>query len=148
MAPIVSRVEIAGPPDEVFLYVTDPSRFPEWQDNIVSGCMEGADRPGVGSRCTTIRRIGGAERTVTSEVTEISPPRSWAVHGVDGPIRSIVKVTVESLNESTRSRVTIELDFEGHGIGRLLVPLVVRRQARKEMPTNMQKLKARLERDS
>jgi hypothetical protein len=42
MAPIVSKVEIARPPDEVFSYATDPSRFVEWQQGIVSGCMEGA----------------------------------------------------------------------------------------------------------
>jgi hypothetical protein len=41
--------------------------------------------------------------------------------------------------------VTIALDFEGHGIGKLLIPLVVRRQARTEMPRNLQKLKERLE---
>jgi hypothetical protein len=45
-----------------------------------------------------------------------------------------VNVTVEPLIERARSRVTIELDFEGHEIGKLLVPLVVRRQARKEKP--------------
>jgi hypothetical protein len=54
-------------------------------------------------------------------------------------------VTVEPLNGSAESRVTIELEFEGHGIGKLLVPLAVRRQARSEMPTNMQRLKERLE---
>lgn len=37
------------------------------------------------------------------------------------------------------------LDFEGHGIGKLLVPLVVRRQARKEMPANLATLKQRIE---
>jgi hypothetical protein len=42
-------------------------------------------------------------------------------------------------------RVTIELDFEGHGIGKLLVPLIVRRQARNEMPANCRKLKQQLE---
>ena len=41
--------------------------------------------------------------------------------------------------------MTIELDFAGHGIGRLLVPLVVRRQAAGEMPENMRRLKERLE---
>jgi hypothetical protein len=41
--------------------------------------------------------------------------------------------------------VTIELDLQGHGLGKLLVPLVVRRQARKEMPTNLRNLKDRLE---
>jgi hypothetical protein len=78
-------------------------------------------------------------------ITELSTPRSWAVHGIDGPIRAIVSVTVEPLDEDARSRVTIAVDFEGHGIGRLLVPLVVRRQARREMPANCERLKARLE---
>jgi hypothetical protein len=41
--------------------------------------------------------------------------------------------------------VTIELDLMGHGIGKLLVPLVVRRQAQKELPKNVQNLKQRLE---
>jgi hypothetical protein len=82
---------------------------------------------------------------VTSEVTKLDPPRAWAVDGIDGPIRAIVDVTVEPLAGATSSRVTIALDFEGHGIGKLLVPLVVRRQARNEMPTNIQRLKERLE---
>jgi hypothetical protein len=37
------------------------------------------------------------------------------------------------------------LDFEGRGLGKLLVPLVVRRQARGEMPKNSRKLKELLE---
>jgi hypothetical protein len=56
-----------------------------------------------------------------------------------------VAVTVEPLGDGSRSRLTIELDFTRHGIGRLLVPLVVRRQAAKEMPQNMARLKQSLE---
>jgi hypothetical protein len=41
--------------------------------------------------------------------------------------------------------VTIEVDFEGHGVGKVLVPLVVRPQVRKELPRNEQLLKDRLE---
>jgi uncharacterized protein YndB with AHSA1/START domain len=145
MAAIVNRVEIARPAEEVFAYVTDPTRFAEWQESVVSGYMDGGGETVVGAHCMTTRRIGGGERTVTSEVTEFSPPTSWAVHGVDGPIRSTVKVTVEPTDDSARSRVTIDLDFEGHGIGKLLVPLVVRPQSRKEMQRNVQRLKARLE---
>jgi hypothetical protein len=54
-------------------------------------------------------------------------------------------VTVAPLDEGRKSRLTIELDFEGHGIGTLLVPLGVRKQASKEMPANLQTLKERLE---
>jgi hypothetical protein len=78
-------------------------------------------------------------------MTELNPPRSWAVRGIDGPIRGIVNGTVEPVDDGARSRVTIELDFEGHGLGKLLVPLVVRRQAQKEMPRNLRNLKNRLE---
>jgi hypothetical protein len=38
-----------------------------------------------------------------------------------------------------------ELDLRGHGIGRLLVPLVAKRQAQRGTPRNMEKLKKRLE---
>jgi uncharacterized protein YndB with AHSA1/START domain len=145
MAPIVSSIEIAGAQEEVFSYVTDPSTFAEWQAGVLGGSMEGGKSPSVGSKCTTSRRIGGTAREVTSEITKLDPPTSWAVHGIDGPIRAIVNVTVEPLNGSAQSRVTIELDFEGLGIGKLLVPLVVRRQARNEMPENCRRLKQRLE---
>jgi hypothetical protein len=82
---------------------------------------------------------------MTVELTEYNPPRRWAFRGIDGPVRAIGQGTVEPLEDGTRSRLTIELDFDGHGIGKLLVPLVVRRQARSELPRNQRKLKERLE---
>ena len=145
MAPIVSSVEIARRPEDVFSYVTDPSRLAEWQESLVSARAEGGGPPAVGSKVITTRRVGRSERTMTMEMTEISPSRSWAVRGIDGPVRGIVKGTVEPLDDGARSRVTIELELVGYGIGKLLVPLVVRSQARKEMPTNLRNLKERLE---
>jgi uncharacterized protein YndB with AHSA1/START domain len=145
MAPLVSSIDIARPREEVFAYVTDPTTFAEWQAGVVRGSMEGGKTPSVGSKCTMTRRIGGAERESTSRLTKLDPPTSWAVHGIDGPIRAIVNVTVEPLDAGAQSRVRIELDFEGHGIGKLLVPLVVRRQARTEMPANCARLKRQLE---
>jgi uncharacterized protein YndB with AHSA1/START domain len=144
VTPIVSSIEIARPPDEVYSYATDPSRFAEWQDDVVSVRLEGGRPPGVGSRFTTTRRIGRAERTMTQEITEISPPRSWAAHGIAGPIRPNANITVEPLDDSTRSRVTFALDFEGHGIGVPLVP-VLRRMATKGAPRSFRNLKERLE---
>lgn len=144
MAPIVSAVDIDRPPDEVFSYVTDPSRFGEWQSGVISGHIEGDGPPGVGSKCTMTRRIGGSERTSTSEITEIAPPRTWTIHGIDGPIRADVNVTVEPRQDGGQSHVTIQLDFQGYGIGKIIMPMVVR-QARKEAPQSCQNLKNRLE---
>ena len=141
MPPIVTTAEIGRPAAEVFAYATDPARFAEWQKGVVDGHMDGA---AVGARCVTTRRIGGASRPSTSELVLLDPPRAWGVRGTDGPIRATVDVLVEPLAGS-RSRLTISVDFTGHGIGKILVPLVVRREARKEMPGNMTALKQRME---
>ena len=45
----------------------------------------------------------------------------------------------------SRSRLTISVEFTGHGIGKILVPLMVSREARTEMPANMAALKQKME---
>jgi uncharacterized protein YndB with AHSA1/START domain len=145
MTAIVESIEISRRPEDIFSYVTDPSHLAEWQESVVSVRREGDAPTAVGSRAVVTRRVGRMERAMTMELTELNPPISWAVRGVDGPIRGNVKGTIEPLGDGERSRVTMALELEGHGIGRLLVPLVARPQARTEMPRNQQKLKERLE---
>lgn len=144
MPPLVSTIDIALPPEDVFSYVTDPFRFAEWQADVVSVRSGGGEPPAVGSRFIQTRRFAGAERTLLSETTELRPPTKWVVRGVDGPIRAITEVTIEPLEGGTRSRVTFALDFEGHGLGKPLLPLV-RRQAMRGAPRSYRKLKQRLE---
>jgi uncharacterized protein YndB with AHSA1/START domain len=146
MAPIESSIEIARPPEEVYAYVSDPARFAEWQRDVVRVDVEGGGPPGLGARFTTTRRIGRVEQNTTQEITELSPPRSWVCHGVDGPFRPSAGITVEPLGDGTRSRVTIALDFEGRGIGKLLPLDVIRRMAAKGAPRSYRNLKDRLER--
>ena len=147
MTRISTTTEVNRSATDVFAYATDPTRFPEWQMGVVSGHMDEPGTPSVGARCVTTRHIGFANRPATAELTHIDPPRTWAVRGIDGPIRAAVDVSVEPVSDN-RSRLTITIDFEGHGIGKVLVPLVVRPQARREMPANLATLKTRLEADS
>jgi uncharacterized protein YndB with AHSA1/START domain len=144
MPPITASTEVDRPAEDVFAYATDPTRFSEWQKGVIDGHMDEAGTPSVGARCLTTRRIGFANRPITAELAHINPPKTWGVHGVDGPIRAMVDVSVDTVTD-TRSRLTITIDFEGRGIGKLLVPLLVRRQARREMPTNLARLKQLLE---
>lgn len=145
MAPIVESVEIARRPEDVFGFVTDVDRLAEWQEGLVSADREGGGPVATGSRIAMTRRVGGRERTMTMEVTDMTPPLSWGARGIDGPVRATVAGTIEPLEDGTRSRLTIRLDFSGHGIGMLLVPLVVRPQARAELPRDEQTLKRLLE---
>lgn len=146
MPPITVSAEVRRPAAEVYAYTTDPTRFAEWQRGVVSGHMTPADGEGRAERCVTVRRIGFADRPSTAELVHADPPRTWRVHGIDGPIRADVDVTVDPLDDH-RSRLTIAVAFTGHGLGKLLVPLAVIPQARKEMPANLAALTRNLERE-
>jgi len=143
MAPIIESANVGRPVADVYAYVTDPTRFSEWQQGVISGRMETGDydRP---DRCITVRKIGFTEQQAAAELVHAERPKTWSVQGIDGPIRARVDVTIEPTGDTT-ARVKISVDFVGHGIGKLLVPLVVRRQARREMPVNLRNLKSRLE---
>ncbi len=121
MTPITVSTEVDRPAADVFAYATDPTRFSEWQKGVVEGHMDQPGIPQVGARCSTTRRIGFADRPSTSELVHIDPPQTWGLRGIDGPIRAKVDLRVEAITD-TRSRLAITLDFEGHGIGKVLVP--------------------------
>lgn len=140
----VERIEIDGRPEDVFAYATDFARFPEWQVGVVSARPHDGAPPALGSKAAVSRRAGPRTLERTEEITEFEPPRTWTVRGTGGPITAIARGSVEPLVDGSRSRVTITLAFEPHGGGNLLIPLI-RRQARKQLPKNMQQLKQRLE---
>jgi uncharacterized membrane protein len=145
MANIVHSIEIARSPEEVFAYMDQLDRHGEWQSQIVSTRRETDGPTRVGSRATDIRRVpGGREQAVTYEITEHDPPRRASFKGVNGPVRPVGVVVVESVGDG-RSKLTLELDLQGHGVlGTVLAPLA-RSQARKLVPEDHRRLKERLE---
>jgi uncharacterized protein YndB with AHSA1/START domain len=146
MARIVESVEINRRPEDVFAYLDDLGRHGEWQEQIVSTRVETEGPTRVGTRATDRRRLPGGERDVTYEVTERDPPRKVSFRGVNGPVRPVGTATIEPLDGGSRSRLTLEFAFEGHGIGKLLTPFAAM-NARKEIPKSHAKLKERLERE-
>ena len=103
----------------------------------------------VGSRASLTRRMGKRQQTFTTKLTDWNPPAELRVHrGIDGPVRRIGKGTLEPVGDGQRTRFTFSIDFEGHGIGKVLVPLVVRRQAKSEIVKSHEGLKERLERSA
>jgi uncharacterized membrane protein len=144
MAPIRESVEIDRPPQDVFAYIDDLSRHGEWQEQIVSVRVETEGPTRVGTRATDTRRVPGGPREITYEITEHDPPRKASFRGVNGPVRPVGTMTVEPVGDGSRSRVTLELDLQGHALGKLVAPFA-RRDARKEVPKSQAKLKERLE---
>ena len=63
MASIVASTEISRSPEDVFAYVTDPTKLPEWQESVVSAqCF---DTPvHLGTKAVVTRRVGRREMTM------------------------------------------------------------------------------------
>ena len=141
---IEASTEIARGPQEVFEYVADPARLPEWQPSVVEAV---ADPPGllqVGMTGREVRRVPGGRRTFRWEVTESDPGRRWGLRGIDGPVRAHVTVTLAPVRGGAGTHVDYAIWFEGHGIGKL-IRLLAQQGARKDVPASLALLKQRLE---
>jgi uncharacterized protein YndB with AHSA1/START domain len=144
MATASHTIEIDRSPAEVFALATDLARWPEWQEEVTRVTVEGAGGLQVGTRMHTTRKFGFRHMTMGTEVTTLDAPRAFAFRGIDGPVRGSGRVVLESLDDGARTRMTFELDFEGRGFGKLLVPLA-RRQASGQMARSHLALKQILE---
>ena len=140
---IEDSIEINRPAEEVFAYLDELDRHGEWQTSLVSAKVETDGPPRVGTRVHERRKVAGGERDIPYEVTEHEPPRKSSFRGTAGPVRPVGTVTVDALSESS-SRVSVELDLEGHGIGKLFA-IFARRQAARQVPEDQERLKQLLE---
>jgi hypothetical protein len=77
-------IEIARSPEEVFAYLTDPSKLSSWQDaeevvQLTPGPL------GVGSRLREIHKVLGRRRVEITEFVVYEPGHRFEIHMVDGP---------------------------------------------------------------
>jgi uncharacterized membrane protein len=145
MAPITESIEINRRPEDVFAYLDDVKRHGEWQEQIVDVQPQDDGPLRVGSRVKETRRVPGGDRAMTYEITEHSPPRQSSFRVLDGPVRAVGTVSVEPVGDGSRSRVTITIDFKGHGLaGKVLLP-VAKTQAHRQIPKDQARMKELLE---
>lgn len=141
---ITNSIEVDRRPEEVFAYLDQLERHGEWQETILDARRDTEGPTRVGTRCTETRKVPGGPRTMTYEITEHEPPRLASFRGLDGPVRPVGTVTIEPLDGGSRSRVTLNFNLEGHGLGKLFAPLA-RLDARRTIPKDQLRLKQRLE---
>lgn len=137
-------VEIARSPREVFGYIADPARLPEWQPDVVSAAFDEPVTVVVGARGREVRHVMGSDRSINWEVTDYSPDHRYGIRGVDGPVRAHVTMDVSPSAGGAGTRLRYGIAFEGHGIGRLIATFA-RKGARKDLPATLDSLKRRLE---
>ena len=140
MIEVEHTLEIARSPEDVFDYLADVARLPEWQESAESVEVDGD--LGEGSRFREVRSFMGRRATSTLEVTEYDRPRRFSLHVVEGPVRYAVEHALEGAEG--RTRVT----FVGRGdIDRVprLMRGTVRRMVERQFLKDLEALKRALE---
>jgi hypothetical protein len=77
-------------------------------------------------------------------MTEFDSPSRMSFLVTGGPVRPSGTMTFAPLDGGTRTHVEFTIEFKGHGLGVVLLPIVTR-DARKLVPNDLAQLKARLE---
>jgi carbon monoxide dehydrogenase subunit G len=140
MARFEHSIDIGRPPSEVFAYLTDLSKLPEWQSGVVEARWEGEKGPG--ARAKQVREMRGRRTEAELQVAAYEPDRRFALKTLSGPIAFSVDFTLEPKNGGTRLSVSGE--GEPEGLAKVAGP-IVGRKIQKEFKRNFETLKGNLE---
>jgi uncharacterized protein YndB with AHSA1/START domain len=133
-------VVIDRPPAEVFGYLTDVERLPEWQASAIEVHHEGPMR--AGTRIREVRNFLGRRAESTLEVTEYEPDRRFSLRVVSGPLPFEVRHTLTPENGGTR------LDWVGEADAGRFPKIAIRMMAgtaERQFKGDLERLKRLLE---
>ncbi|HTE06172.1 MAG TPA: SRPBCC family protein [Planctomycetota bacterium] len=137
------EIEIGRAPAQVFAWVTDPARAPEW----LEGCTELALQPpgawGAGAALRYAHRLGGHEGRMDGFVTTYEPPRALVMRFADAMFAVTVSLRLHPAGAGTRVEHAVAIEPKGFA-GRLMTPLI-RAGSSRQVLANLARLKRLLE---
>jgi uncharacterized protein YndB with AHSA1/START domain len=128
VASFTHSVSVPRPPEEVFPWLLEADRVPQWTSNLEAYEPEGAVGPG--SRIRQRLVVGGQTFDVTMEVVRYEPPREaetrFSTNGVD------IEASYALAPDGAGTRLTQSLEAKARSLAaRLIVPVVQPRLERK-----------------
>lgn len=151
MSDLTFSIEIARSPEDVFAFLLDPSRAPEWTSGLIAREFVTPPPVRVGSRWKETRKVAGMTHAVEIEVTLHEPPGEGRTppyrHGGRGEAMGVearFEAVVEAAGEGL-SRVSLSADVVGRSMFTRPLAAKLRRAAEDEGDRPLQRLKAVLE---
>jgi hypothetical protein len=124
MATFSEHADVVASIDQAFDYVTNQDLVGEWNDHVQSVDIIGGGQIGIGSQLVQHRRRGDREFDLNFTVIAHEPPRRHIVTGQVFGVDTTMAFTFAENESSTR--VTMTASVVGHGVRRLLAPVVAR----------------------
>jgi len=109
-----SRITITGSVDEVWAYVCDVGRWPEWAPTVLECWVRGGGPLQPGSRVDQRAKDLGRTHPRSQEVTAVEAPRYVAFAGTMGPSASRWAFELKPVDDrQTDAMMWIEIDLAG-----------------------------------
>ena len=143
MARIETSVVIKRPIEEVFAFVTDIEKFPQWTTELVEVKETSDGSVGVGTTFIGVVKLLGRRMENTHEVTEYEPPTKIGVKTTSGPVSVKSGEIFEAAGEN-QTKVTVHGEAEVGSVFHLAEP-IVERMAQRQWEAGLENLKDVLE---
>ena len=124
MATFSEHADVVTSIDQTFDYVTDQDSVAEWNGHVQSVDVVGGGEVEVGSQLVQHRRRGDREFALSFTVIAHEPPNRHIVTGQVFGVDTTMAFTFAEHESGTR--VTMTASVIGHGVRRLLAPVVAR----------------------
>ncbi|TQK20156.1 polyketide cyclase/dehydrase/lipid transport protein [Microbacterium sp. SLBN-154] len=122
MFTVTEVVVIARSRADVFAYLTDAGRRPEWDDTVISEALTSPPPVGVGSTINSRMRVMGREVEFDWRVTEYVPPGRMAIASTRGTFPT--SLLFDLADHAAGTRVSATIDGEPSGMLRLVEPMI------------------------
>ncbi len=143
MARADMSVVINCPAPDIFAYMTDVVNGTEWQEDLVEAQQTSTGPMGVGTTIREVRQFMGRRLESVFKITEHEPGRKLSFESTSGPLPLRGHYDLEPVAAGTKVIMVVEAELTG--VFKMTEPLVVH-SAKRQLDTNLTKLKALLER--
>jgi carbon monoxide dehydrogenase subunit G len=138
------RAHIDRPIEEVFAFLADGENDPKFSPRVLEIAKTTDGPPGIGTIYKSTVKDAGMKTKRVFKLTRFDPPNriSWSETS-----RNLVTAPnggYELAADGDGTRLIVHNELEGHGLGKLLVPLALR-AARKETDAFAGRIKAAVE---
>jgi uncharacterized protein YndB with AHSA1/START domain len=142
MVKVKGTVVINRPIEEVFAFLTNPDKAPQWQGLILESKQTSEGKVDMGTTGQVVSQFLGRRIESTWEVTEYELNRKASFKTTSGPFPYTNSATLESVDEGTE--VTLMAEYEVGGFFKLAEPIVAR-MAQRQADTDYANLKDLIE---
>ena len=129
-------VDIPQPPDQVFPWLLDEDKVPQWTSALNGYSLLG--EPGIGAHAVQTLDVAGGVK-LDMEITRYEPPRGVEMRAESNGVKVVSAYTLEP--SGTGTRLTQSLDAKPEGLSGRMVIGVVRPRLEKKVSEDLERLR-------